>query len=540
MDTGPLLAVNRTPIGENETAGELSHRLASLASELLRVELPRQETTPGGRILIHGDYDVDGICGTALLFEYLHSLVPHVFRFVPDRRKDGYGIASRSVNWAIDNRVGLFIAVDCGTSDQEAVARLEAAGVRVVICDHHELPVDGRIGGILLNPARESEAYPFRGLCGTGVAYKLTKALEVEGVSGSVAADSLLDLVALATVADMAPLVGENRRLVREGLDRINKSPRVGVSALKSAARLDAKTIGSGHIGFVLAPRINAPGRIANPRPALEMLCETDMTRSARLAARLESDNERRREMTEKLKDEVIERIQRAGDWRDRGGFILAGKDWDEGVLGIAAARVVEEFGRPALLISVAGEMGKGSGRSVPGVHLKQQLDRCAAHLKKFGGHAQAVGFSIEPSRIERFTEDLSNGLKRATATLPPKPVLAIDGELSIAECSMELLDFLGRCEPFGTGNRTPVWRIPKVTIMPQTRMVGGKHLKLFVSDKSGTTAEGISFGWARRSVTPDELHGVTVDLAAAVEKGYYLNRHYAEIRVLDMSECEE
>jgi single-stranded-DNA-specific exonuclease len=492
------------------------------------------------RILIHGDYDVDGICGTALLFEYLHSLVPHVFRFVPDRRKDGYGIALRSVDWAIDHRVGLFIAVDCGTSDDEAVARLEAAGVRVVICDHHELPVDGRVGGILLNPARPSEAYPFSGLCGTGVAYKLVKALESKGVKGSVSADSLLDLFALATVADMAPLVGENRRLVREGLERINEDPRVGVRALKNAARLDHRTVGSGHIGFMLAPRINAPGRIASPKPALEMLCEKNAARSAQLAAILESDNERRREMTDRVKDEVIERIQQAGDWRDRGGFILADEDWDEGVLGIAAARVVEEFGRPALLISLAGEMGKGSGRSVPGVHLKEQLDRCAVHLSKFGGHAQAVGFSIEPSRIAQFTEDLSNSLKRATSALPPKPVLAIDGELSIAECSMELLDFLGRCEPFGTGNRRPVWRVPRVTILPQTRMVADKHLKLFVSERGGATAEAIGFSWARRAIAPEALHGKTVDLAVALEKGYYLNRHYAEIRVLDIRECEE
>lgn len=506
----------------------------------LAVSSIRESIEAKHRILIHGDYDVDGICGTALLFEYLHTLVPHVFRFVPDRRKDGYGIASRSVDWAIDNRIGLFIAVDCGTSDVEAVARLEAADVRVVICDHHELPVDGRVGGVLLNPVREGETYPFRGLCGAGVAYKLTKALETAGVKGPVAADSLLDFFALATVADMAPLVGENRRLVREGLEQINENPRPGIKALKNVARLDTRTVGSGHIGFVLAPRINAPGRIANPKPALEMLCETDMARSARLAARLESDNERRREMTDKLKDEVIERIQTAGDWRDRGGFILVGKDWDEGVLGIAAARVVEEFGRPALLISLAGGMGKGSGRSVPGVHLKEQLDRCSSHLEKFGGHAQAVGFSIKPSRIARFTEDLSSNLKEATASLPTQPVLAIDGELTITECSMEMLDFLGRCEPFGMGNRNPVWRIPNVTIMQQTRMVGGKHLKLFVSDKSGATAEGISFGWTSRSTTAGDLHGKTVDLAATLANGYYLNRHYAEIRVLDIRECED
>jgi single-stranded-DNA-specific exonuclease len=503
------------------------------------VSLIKDAIAAKDRILIHGDYDVDGICGTALLYEYLYTLVPHVFRFLPDRRKDGYGIASRAVDWAIANRIGLFIAVDCGTSDDEAVARLESAGIKVVICDHHELPVDGTAGGSMLNPVREGEAYPFHGLCGAGVAYKLTKALEASDVTGPVTADSLLDFVALATVADMAPLVGENRRLVREGLARINGEMRVGIDALKHAARVDAPTITSSHIGFMLAPRINAPGRIANPKPALEMLTEKDKTRCARFAAILETDNERRRELTDRLKDEVIERVLQSDDWQDSGGFIMAGKDWDEGVLGIAASRVVEEFAKPALLISLAGEVGKGSGRSVPGVHLKKQLDRCKSHLERFGGHAQAVGFSIDPSRIEQFREDLSGYLKEATVSLPKRPQLKIDGELSIGECSMELLDFLETCEPFGLGNRNPVWKIPRVTVSHQTRMVGAKHLKLFVSDSNGATAEGVSFSWARRSIAPVDLHGRTVDLAVVLKKGYYLNRHYAEIQVLDMRESE-
>jgi len=503
------------------------------------VSMVRDSISAKHRIMIHGDYDADGICGTALLFDYLRSLVSDAFRFVPDRRKDGYGISTRAVDWAIENHIGLFVAVDCGTSDVETVARLESAGINVIICDHHELPIDRPVGGVLLNPVREGETYPFRHLCGTGVAYKLVKGLESAAICGEVSADSLLDFFALATVADLSPLVGENRRLVRQGLDVLNNNPRVGIRALKSVARLEGTSITSTHIGFTLAPRINAPGRIANPKPALEMLCERNAKRSAQLAEILESDNQRRREMTERLKDEVIDRIQTWGDWSERGGFILAGEDWDEGVLGIAAARVVEEFGRPALLISLAGDVGKGSGRSVPGVHLKEQLDGVSEYLERFGGHAQAVGFSIEPSRIEIFTEELSRSLKDATSSLPTQPQLRIDGELSITECSMELLDFLSRCEPFGLGNRNPVWKIPNVRIAPQTRMVGGRHLKLFMSDDTGMTAEGISFGWDRRSVDPDDLHGRTVDLAAVIKKGYYLNRHYAEIQVLDMRESE-
>jgi single-stranded-DNA-specific exonuclease len=503
------------------------------------VEIIRQAIADKKRILIHGDYDVDGICGTALLFEYLHARVPHVFRFLPDRRKDGYGIAARAVEWAIEHHVGLFLAVDCGTSDGEQIARLEEAGIKVVVCDHHELPVDGSVRGTLLNPVRDQETYPFRDLCGTGVAYKLVCALEAAGVSGSVPAESLLDFVALATIADLSPLVGENRRLVHDGLAKMSTEPRCGIKALKGVSRVESAAVTSHHVGFMLGPRINAPGRMTNPKPALELLCERDAGRSARLAATLDVENDRRREVTDQLRGEVAERILRLDDWQERGGFILAGEGWDEGVLGIAAARVAEEFGRPALLISVSGDTAKGSGRSVPGVHLKKALDRCRSHLQRFGGHAGAVGFTIEPSRIDGFAEDLASCLGEAMASLPKQPRLRIDSELSLPECSMELVEFLQRCEPFGAGNRRPVWRIPAVTVAQQTRMVGGDHLKLIVSDRNGLTAEAIAFGWSRRSVAADALHGRRVDLAVTVKDGFFQNRHYPEIQLLDMRESE-
>jgi single-stranded-DNA-specific exonuclease len=489
------------------------------------------------RILVHGDYDVDGVSGTALLYEYLHGLVPHVFRFLPDRRKDGYGIAARAVEWAIENHIGLVIAVDCGTSDGDVIRRMEEAGITTVVCDHHELPASGGVHGILLNPVREDETYPFRGLCGTGVAYKLIQALHERGIVGSVTPESLLDLVALATVGDLAPLVDENRLLVRLGLRRMNENRRTGLSALISAARLDAPEITATHIGYMLAPRLNAPGRLSNPKPALEILCEKEPAASARLASQLERENERRKELTEQVRNAVVGTIQAMSDWRERGGFVLAGRDWDEGVLGIAAARVVDDFGKPAVLISTAGEIGKGSGRSVPGIHLKAQLDRCSAHLTRFGGHAQAVGFSIEPSEIEAFTRDLTAQFKVAAEVLPSQPRLGIDADLRLDECTLDLVDFLAACEPFGFGNRAPVWRIPGVTVLEQSRFVGNGHLKWFVTDGNGTMVEAISFNWSSRPSRPEDLHGRRLDLAATVRKGHYLQRPTCEIQVLDVQE---
>jgi single-stranded-DNA-specific exonuclease len=219
---------------------------------------------------------------------------------------------------------------------------------------------------------------------------------------------------------------------------------------------------------------------------------------------------------------------------------VLAGEGWNEGVLGIAASRIVDEYGKPAVLISFRGDKGKGSGRSVPGIHLKDQLDRCGEHLVRYGGHSQAVGLTIETANIDAFVEALTSQLDKATKGLPRKAPLRIDTNLVLADCTLELVEFLARCEPFGNGNKHPVWLIPGVVITPETRLVGRKHLKLFVDDGNGGTAEGISFNWTQRGIDLQSLHGRIVDLAVSIRKGYYLERHYPEIQVLDMREHEE
>ena len=488
-------------------------------------------------VMVHGDYDVDGICGTAILYHFLKGLVPEVYRFVPDRRKDGYGMSTRAVDWAIDRKVGLVIAVDCGTSDGEQVARLEEAGIDVIVCDHHELPIDKEVRGVLLNPCRDGEGYPSSGLCGTGVAFKLLCGLEARGIHGSVSVDSLLDLVAIATVGDLAPLKDENRRYVRAGLERINTNRRLGLSALVSAARLDAERISATHIGFNIAPRLNAPGRISNPKRSLEILCASDPAEASSHARFLEEQNDERRELTNKVEDEVFERIAAMSDRDELGGFVLAGSDWDEGVLGIAASRVVDEFGRPAVLITLAGDVAKGSGRSVRGVHLKEQLDLCKDFLIKYGGHSQAAGLSVDKDKVDGFAAALTERLATATADLPKRPTLRIDAELGLHELTMELLEFLALCEPFGYGNRTPVWLIRNVEIKSDTRIVGGKHLKLYVRDARGAETEAISFNWTQRGVAPEALHGRKVDLAVTVKRGFFLDKVYPEVHVRDMRE---
>ncbi len=510
-----------------------SHDPFTFANMQTAVDLMKKAAADGKSVMIHGDYDVDGISGTALLYQYLDGVVPEVFRFVPDRRRDGYGVAERAVEWALKNAVGLVIAVDCGTSDGDLIARLEDGGVDVIVCDHHELPADGKTRGVLLNPVRKGETYPFRSLSGTGVAYKFIQGLHAAGVRGNVKPEALLDLNALATVGDMCPLVGENRYFVRAGLELMNNAPRPGVAAIRGFARLTHRDITATHISFALAPRLNAPGRVSRPKPSLEILCARDKASAMQLASVLESDNERRRELTREVGDDVTRRIRAIDGLDALGGIVLAGENWDEGVLGIAAARVVDEFARPAILMTVKDGIAKGSGRSVPGVNLKEHLDFFQDSFVRYGGHAQACGLTMESDKVQAFAAGFAERLREFVSPSTGLP-LKIDSGLDLEECSMDLVGFLGRCEPFGFGNKTPVWKIADVQISRDTCIVGDGHMKLFFQDTRGNPGEAIKFGWDRPE-TPDDLHGRVVDLAVTLRRGEYMKRVYPELRLLDI-----
>jgi single-stranded-DNA-specific exonuclease len=497
------------------------------------VALVEKAVRERAHVMIHGDYDVDGISGTALLFQYLDGTVDKVSRFVPDRRRDGYGVAVRAVEWALENGVRLAIVVDCGTSDGALLGRLEDAGVDVIVCDHHELPADGNTRGVLLNPVRDGETYPFRSLSGTGVAFKLVQALEASGICGRIRSDTLLDLTALATVGDMCPLVGENRYFVRSGLELMNRAPRPGVDAIKGVSRIGRRDITASHISFALAPRLNAPGRVSRPKPSLEILCTREKGEAIQLAAILDGDNERRKELTRHVEDDVTRRIRAMPDLDAHGALVLAGEGWDEGVLGIAAARVVEQFARPAILMSLKDGVAKGSGRSVTGVNLKEQLDHFSKSFVRYGGHAQAVGLTMDADKVADFSSRFSERLREFVSPSAGLP-LSIDTDLDLEECTMELLSFIARCEPFGFGNKTPVWKLTDVQILRDTTIVGDGHMKLFFQDTRGNTGEAIAFGWDRPQ-TPESLHGRAVDLAVTIKKGAYMNRVYPELRLLDI-----
>src|SRR4051794_941023 len=362
-----------------------------------------------GHITIHGDYDVDGVTSTSILVSTLRSLGAECDWFIPDRLSDGYGLSMSSVEELRRRGTDLVITVDCGIGSVEEVAAARAAGIQGIVTDHH-LPGEQLPEGPIIHPV--VSGYPFEGLCAAGVAHKLATALcdaagrgTVETVSGKRhPTDADLDLVALATVADMVPLVGENRRLVREGLRLFRDSPRVGLRALMAAASVDPETVDAGSLGFRLAPRINAAGRLYRADAGVELMLTDDPDRAASIAAELDKANSERRWTEQK----VVEGAQRAraelpSELKDAPALILAGAGWHPGVVGIAASRMVERHFRPTILLSVEDGRAKGSARSIPGFDLVAALDATAEHLTRYGGHRAAAGLELDADRVDAF-----------------------------------------------------------------------------------------------------------------------------------------
>ena len=440
----------------------------------------------GKPICVHGDYDVDGICATALAVTVLRDLGAEVAWHLPSRFEEGYGVSRDTLARLAEEGCGLVLTVDCGITAVDEVAEAKAAGLEVVVTDHH------RPGETLPDcpvvATRPSE-YPFPELCGTGVVYKLAQTLGAEGL------DRRLDLVALATVADVVPLLDENRGLVAAGLKRLAVTSNPGLRALMEAARVDPATVDAGAIGFRLAPRINAAGRLGHPGTALELLLTDDAKEADRLAGELETLNRDRQAVEDRILREALAQV---AEWPEakqrRRGYVLAGEDWHRGVIGIVASRLVERFHRPVVLIAGGEEEWTGSGRSVPAFDLHGALGACASLLGRWGGHRAAAGLSIRPENVAAFAEAFAARAVEELAEDDLASVVHVDAVARGTELNLGLCEELERLAPFGLGN-------PGVTLLAvgcelsELGAVGeGKHLKLAVK-ADGARSGAIAFG---------------------------------------------
>jgi single-stranded-DNA-specific exonuclease len=490
----------------------------------------------GTPILVHGDYDVDGQCGAALLTRVLTSVGGKAHAFVPHRLRDGYDFGPAGLGEARRLGAGLIITCDCGITAAEAVREARAAGVEVIVTDHHlpgeELPPASAV----LDPRRADCPSEDKALCGTGVAFKLAQALvPVLGISPNLPLH-FLDLVALATVADVVPLTGENRILVRHGLKMLADSHWTGVRALLEAAGLAGKPVRSGHVGFILAPRLNAAGRIGDANLGLRLLLTDDAAEAAAIARELETLNARRQALDQRILDEAVELAERVLRPEDRA-LVLAADAWHPGVIGIVASRLVERYGRPTFLIGwdEAGGTGRGSGRSIVGFDLHAALHRVAPHLEKYGGHAMAAGLTIRRERYEAFRVAF---LAVASELLRPDdlvPAQRVDLELPLGLVSDELERLIRYLEPCGPGNPAPVFGVRGARAVG-ARRVGSNHLRFTLDDESGALP-AIAFQWA--DAIPDHWLSERLDVAFRLERDEWQGRATLQARVAALAPSE-
>jgi single-stranded-DNA-specific exonuclease len=445
------------------------------------------------RIFIQGDYDVDGITATFLLYSVLCELGARVECHIPHRIRDGYGLSKQAIDEAHRRGCGLVVTVDCGITAVEAVAHARALGIDTVITDHHEPPAVLPEAVAVVNPLRPGCPYPFKALAGVGVVFKLAEAL-LRGRGGLERARDFLDVVALGTIADVVPLVGENRVLARLGLDRLNQAQRVGLRALVEVAGLAGKRISSGQVAFVLAPRINAAGRMGNPEQGLRLLLAREPEEARACAESLEEDNDRRRRFDERALAEAAACVESELGWPDCASILLWSERWHPGVIGIVASRLVERYQRPTILVALDGERGRGSGRSLPGLDLTSVLERCDDLLEGYGGHAYAAGLTLRRDRLPALRERLERLVSERLSPEDCVPRLVCDADLRLGECDMDLVEWIERLAPHGLDNPEPVFRAANLRVESAAAVGHGKHLRLTVRDDSGR-AEAIGFG---------------------------------------------
>jgi single-stranded-DNA-specific exonuclease len=454
------------------------------------VERIRTAIEAGTRICVHGDYDVDGICATALAVLVLRELGADVVWHLPSRFEEGYGVSSGTLARLADDGIGLVLTVDCGITAVAEVAEARALGLEVVVTDHH------RPGETLPDcpiVATRPSSYPFPELCGTGVVRKLGEALlgpEHPALKKN------LDLVALATIADVVPLVDENRAFASAGLRALACTRRPGLQALMRTARVDPAAVDTGAVGFRLAPRINAAGRLGRPDTALELILTEDPDVARTLALELEELNRDRQAVEDGIVRQATALVENLPEReRRRRGYVLWHEDWHEGVIGIVASRLVERFHRPVVLIAGSQDGWKGSGRSVSRFDLHGALAACSEHLERFGGHRAAAGLSIEQSRIEGFAEAFASHADAHLAEGDLQPVTIVDAVVSAEDLTLPLAQELERLAPFGLGNPDVTLLVPASQPIAPATVGEGKHLRFRVRQNGHDAGTAIAFG---------------------------------------------
>ncbi|HET7909785.1 MAG TPA: single-stranded-DNA-specific exonuclease RecJ [Nitrospira sp.] len=494
------------------------------------VERLRMAVSGNEPMCFYGDYDVDGMSATAVYLSFFGSLGANVRAYVPHRKREGYGLNAAAVQRLHDEGVSLLVTSDCGTTSHREIGLAKQLGMDVIVTDHHQTGDVMPPAVAVMNPHREGAQYPFRGLCSAGLAYKVVQAYQSRYGHAGVPVESLLDLVALATIADVVPLQDENRGFVREGLGQISRGARCGIRALKHVAGV-VRDCSPETVAFKLAPRLNAAGRLDHAMLGVQLLTTESPAEAQRLAERLEELNRERQKIEASVVSEAVEAVNEA---ELPSALVLASRRWHVGVVGIAAARLVERFHRPTVVIAIDERgVGKGSARTVPGFDLYNGLAACEDLLDAFGGHPSAAGVTVQESHLDDFRERFSAVVAEWTRGDAAVPTLHVDAEVQLSEVTAKLIREIGAFHPFGAGNPEPTFAVKGLEVMA-SRTVGEKHLKMTV--RQGRSMPFDSIGFGMRSLIDRGIPArAPVDLAFLPELNRWNGYDRIQLRIRDL-----
>lgn len=482
------------------------------------------------QVCFYGDYDVDGMSATSIYLSFFRTLGANVRAYVPHRLREGYGLNESAVRTLAQAGVSLLVTSDCGTTSHHEISLANQLGLDVIVTDHHQTDMNMPPALAVMNPHRPEARYPFHGLCSGGLAYKVAQAYEAKYGSGSVPLESLLDLVALATIADVVPLQDENRLFVREGLTHITRGARCGIRALKQVAGISRECTAE-TIAFKLGPRLNAAGRLGEAIKGVQLLTTESEQEANALAGELDRLNQARRELEGTILEEALAQVKSRAL---SGGIVLYARGWHLGVVGIVAARIMERFHRPTVVIAVNEDgIGKGSARTIPGFDLYQALAGCRDLLVAFGGHPSAAGVTIQESQLPAFCDRFSTIAEKWIRDTQSTPVLHVDSEVRLKEITFSLLREIGTLHPFGAGNPEPMFVVKGVNVI-NARVVGDKHLKMTVRQDGSLPFDSIGFGMNSledRGLSPT----APIDVACTPELNHWNGYDRIQLRIRDI-----
>lgn len=492
-----------------------------------------QARDKGEKVLVYGDYDVDGTTAVGCMFRFLSSVFPpdKLNFYIPHRYREGYGISSQGIVHAVEQGYSLVVALDCGIKSVELIAQAAAQGVDFIVCDHH-LPGNELPPAIaILNPKQANCTYPYKELCGCGVGLKLIMALVKTWDMPDAHYLELLDLVATAIAADIVPITGENRVLAYYGLEKANQNPSTALKAIMDVSGISGKIL-IHHLVFMVAPRVNAAGRMDDARKVVELFTAVNETEARRIAVQLQADNTDRKEADLLTTEEALEMIRATEQITPRKSTVVYQEHWHKGVVGIVASRLIEHYYRPTIVLTKSGEVVAGSARSIPGFNIHDGLEQCRDLLLGFGGHYFAAGMTMAPEMVSVFSERFNAVV---TSQLPEEyfiPEILIDAEITLKDATMKFLEIVSQMEPFGPDNPQPVFIARGLQDTGYSKVVKEQHLRLSVK-QNGYTLQGIGFNLAHKTALL--ATGKPLDVVFHLDVNEWQGKRSVQMRILDI-----